>query len=329
MKLKNNNVNFLIITTLALLLSVTFFFIINNKKADNSGKRDFVEKFTIEYLREKDFSEQSINIEKSLGKRSSFESYIISYISDGLKLYALMNIPSSKMPENGYPVVIVNHGYIPPKKYSTIDSYKLVSSYFADNGFLTLKPDYRGHDSSEEGEGIPFNRFNYTEDVINLLYATKNINKADTDNLFMLGHSMGGDITLRILEITDKVKAATLWSPVSIMFPESLLFFIRRRGTEIAKSIELVIKSIFEDEDFPKVSAIANINYIKVPIILHHGTDDESVPYEWSLQLIDKFDEAKINYKFYTYKGEDHNFTKKSFYSVLKKDVEFFKSKIE
>ncbi|MCK4799046.1 MAG: alpha/beta fold hydrolase [Spirochaetes bacterium] len=329
MKLKNNNGKYLIITTLALLLSVTFFFIIN-KKIENSKKKDYVKKFTIEYLREKDFPEQSINIERSLGKKSNFESYIISYFSDGLKLYALMNIPNSKMPENGYPVVIVNHGYIPPKKYSTIDSYKLVSSYFANNGFLTLKPDYRGHDNSKKGEGgRPFNRFNYTEDVINLLYAVKNINKADTDNLFMYGHSMGGDITLRILEITDKVKAATLWSPVSIMFPESLLFFIRRGGTETAKSIESVIKSIFKDEDYPKVSAIANINYIKAPIILHHGTDDESVPYEWSLQLTDKFDEAKIDYKFYTYKGEDHNFAKKSFYSVLKKDVEFFKSKIK
>ena len=98
----------------------------------------------IESLRNRTFAQQDIVIEKKVKVTKKYTSYIAYYYSDGLKLYTLINIPKSSDKNKKFPVVIVNHGYIPPEKYSTTNSYKYISSYFANNGFIVLKPDYRG-----------------------------------------------------------------------------------------------------------------------------------------------------------------------------------------
>jgi dipeptidyl aminopeptidase/acylaminoacyl peptidase len=284
--------------------------------------------FAIENIRTKVFPGAKITVEKLVSEKKDFKSYLVSYTVDNLKLYALMSVPSSAKPKNGYPVVMLNHGYIPPKEYSTINSYIRVYSYFASNGFIVFKPDYRGFAGSQEGDSNILTRINYIYDVIYLLNGLNSIPEADTANIFMYGHSMGGDVTLRVLEITDKVKAATLWAPVSAMFPESTLHYFRKssRNPDQAKILEDYINTNFTKEDLAKMSGLANTNFIKIPLILHHGTADDSVPYEWSLELLKKFKENKVNYKFYSYDGEDHNFAHKSFYVVLQRDADFFKS---
>src|SRR6056297_3279957 len=66
------------------------------------------------------------------------------------------------------------------------------------------------------------------------------------------------------------------------------------------------------------------VNFINTPIVLHHGTNDKSVPLKWSLNLVNKLQEYNKNYKFYRY-TDDHNLSN-NFFSVLRKDVIFFKS---
>jgi len=318
------------------VLTIIFFLIFINAKNDNY---DFVvpkeplnldkTAFYIENMRSKTYPDVKIKIEKLVGEKKEYKSYLISYKVDSLNLFALMLIPNSIKPKNGYPVVVVNHGYIPPKKYSTVESYRNVSLYFASNGFIVLKPDYRGFGDSINVEKSFFNRIFFPVDVLFLVNSIKNIPEADNSNIFMLGHSLGGDVTLRLLEITDRIKAASLWAPVSEYFPENTLYYVRKRSEEKAEEIKLILDKNFSKEDNEKISGLSNTVLIKTPLILHHSTLDDSVPYEWSVNLMKKLDENKVNYKFYSYEEEDHNFAKGSFYKVLKRDLDFFKSKMK
>ncbi len=283
---------------------------------------------TIEELRKRSYGNGKIEIIKDLGIKDKYKSYIISYYSDGLKLYALMNVPNIKKPVKGYPVIIVNHGHIPPDQYSTENSYKYVAGYYANNGFLVLKPDYRGHAKSEDGVNNITDRLSYAIDVLNLLYLVPTLVYSDTNNIFMYGHSMGGGITLTVLEVADNIKAATLWAAVSIEFPESVLYFRRKRNLEESNKLLLELESIFSKEDYSKLSPINYLQYIKVPLIIQHGTKDDSVPIEWSDQLEVQLKKNNINYNYIKYQNEDHNFAKGAFYKVLKEDVNFFKKYI-
>ena len=72
---------------------------------------------TIEYLRQGDYPVSEIVIEEILKPGLNYNRYIASYLSEGLKIYALLTVPFGEKPASGWPVIIFNHGYIPPDQY--------------------------------------------------------------------------------------------------------------------------------------------------------------------------------------------------------------------
>ena len=240
----NKYIKFVIIVLILLILInlTVFYFVGKNKSNTISGVVNFKNSknnkeflLAIESLRNRSYGTGTINIGKELGEKKAYKSYIVSYLSDGLKQYSLLNIPNTNKPAKGYPVIIVNHGHIPPDQYSTENSYRLVTGYYASNGFMVLKPDYRGHDKSENGDDQRTERLSYAIDVLNLLYLIPTLNDADADNIFIYGHSMGGGVTLTVLEVANNINAATLWSAVSVEFPESMLPFCIRLFERLVK----------------------------------------------------------------------------------------------
>ena len=250
-----------------------------------------------------------------------------SYQSDGYTVYGLIEQPAAGAPETGLPVIILAHGYIPPESYSTLDNYRLVTSYYAAGGFMVVKPDYRGHGRSE-GSGVsPTRTIDYSIDVMNLIAGLSHIEDADTGNIFLYGHSMGGEIGLRILTVTQVLKGATLWAAVTEPFPENTLYFVRKRSREEADRLQEKINNVISPEEYNSISPLNYMDSIHVPILVHHGTEDESVPFEWSSAFRDSMDNFGVDYQFYEYPGENHNISG-SFYSVMDKDMDFFKGLI-
>ena len=60
-----------------------------------------------------------------------------------------MTVPNGPKPATGWPVVIFNHGYIPPAQYVTTERYVAYQDAFARAGYISFKSDYRGHGKSE------------------------------------------------------------------------------------------------------------------------------------------------------------------------------------
>ena len=155
-----------------------------------------------------------------------FDARLVSYLSSGLKIHALVATPRTGRPARGFPVLVANHGHHPdPPRYGLTaqgldarpgDYYRRIPELYASLGFLVVMPDYRGHGDSE---GLEFTdgmleSLYYTEDVLALLAGLEDLPNADPENLFMWGHSMGGEVTLRALLATDRVRGASLWSTV-------------------------------------------------------------------------------------------------------------------
>src|SRR3990172_11599809 len=104
---------------------------------------------SIEYMRSQEYPGSDIVIEQTLQPGSNYNRYIASYKSDGLKIYALLTVPQREKPKTGWPVIIFNHGYIPPEQYRTTEKYLVYTDAFSRNGYILFKPDYRGHGNSE------------------------------------------------------------------------------------------------------------------------------------------------------------------------------------
>ena len=127
----------------------------------------------IDALRAREYPGSDIVIESVLDPGVNYSRYYVSYLSDGLKIYALMTVPNGEKPATGWPVIIFNHGYIPPAVYRTTGRYIAYMDQIARNGYIVFKSDYRGHDQSEGVAGGVYTGPNYTIDVLNAVASVK------------------------------------------------------------------------------------------------------------------------------------------------------------
>ena len=121
----------------------------------------------IDAMRQRDYPGSDLMIEQTLAAGAGYQRFIASYRSDGLKIFGLLTVPNGARPARGWPVIIFNHGYIPPQQYRTTERYVAYVDAFARAGYIVFKSDYRGHGSSEGQPTSAYGSPAYTIDVLN------------------------------------------------------------------------------------------------------------------------------------------------------------------
>jgi len=284
----------------------------------------------IDAMRARDYPGSDITIESVLDQGVNYSRYYVSYLSDGLKIYALMTVPNGQKPSTGWPVVIFNHGYIPPDVYRTTERYINYVDQIARSGYIVFRSDYRGHDRSEGTAGGVYTRDNYSIDVLNAVASMKRYSDADPNHIGMWGHSMGGYITLRSMVVTGDIKAGVIWAGVVAPYPD--LFTRWNAGARLTSpapsswvySLEQTYGSVDTNPEFwNSISANGYLRDLNGSIQLHHGTADHDVPWEFSQMLYDEMLEVGQYVEFYTYKGDNHNIS--NYFSLaMGRTIEFF-----
>jgi dienelactone hydrolase len=296
---------------------------------------------TIKSMRERAYPGSAITIEETLQPGSNYSRYIASYQSDGLKINALLTIPNGEKPATGWPVIIFNHGFIPPNVYRTTERYVAYVDWLARNGYIVLRSDYRGHDQSEGEARGAYGAPDYTVDVMNALASMEQFPEADPKRIGMWGHSMGGYITLRSMVITDTIKAGVIWAgvvgpypnlfqrPTATPTPEGATPEPTRTGTPgfngrwRSELVETYGSPEENPEFWASISSPTFLSDISGPLELHHGTADHSVPLAASEYLYQAMQAAGKPVEMYTYPGDDHNLAQ-SFGLAMQRTIEFF-----
>ena len=284
----------------------------------------------IDAMRARPYPGSDIVIEAVLDPGANYSRYYVSYLSEGLKIYALMTIPDGEKPSAGWPVIIFNHGYIPPDVYRTTERYIAYVDLIARSGYIVFRSDYRGHDRSEGQAGGVYTEPNYSIDVLNAVASMKRHPDADPDRIGMWGHSMGGYITLRSMVVSQDIKVGVIWAGVVARYPD---LFTRwnagARNTSAAPgswvySLEQSYGTVEANPEFwNSISANAYVKDLNRPIQLHHGTADHDVPWEFSEMLYDEMLAANQVAEFYTYEGDNHNISN-YFSQAMQRTIEFF-----
>jgi hypothetical protein len=203
--------------------------------AVNIGSLD---QLAIATLRDRGYG-SSLQIEKRVSADPHMTA-IASYDSDGLRLYTRVDIPPSAPPLEGYPVVVLVHGWMgieaaPSMNFYVDDdsNYDRMIDAYVDAGFAVLTPGWRGHGTVDgvPADGIEFMQawdnssylspVFYAIDVLNLLDSLDTLKEAELDleSINMVSHSQGGDVALIALAIAGEdsgVKnewaAASFWA---------------------------------------------------------------------------------------------------------------------
>lgn len=307
---------------------------ISQTKQPNINKN--LDPLTIEAMRNKSYPGSHLVIEQTLTAGSNYKQYIASYLSDGLKIYGFLTIPNGDKPKSGWPVIIFNHGYIPPSSYVTTERYVAYVEAFARNGYIVFKADYRGHGNSQgQPEGAYYSPA-YTVDVLNALSTLKRYQDANPNKIGMWGHSMGGNITLRSLVVVpNDIKATVIWGGVVGTYDDLMNNWQRRvryvpPSTEMAnrnRSRQEIINKFGTPQSNPDFwNSIDPNNFlsdITAPVQLHTGGSDEEVPVAFSTGLKDRLEKIGKTVQYYDYPGDDHNISR-NFNTAIQRSVEFF-----
>jgi dipeptidyl aminopeptidase/acylaminoacyl peptidase len=290
----------------------------------------------------------SLKFERDFAGGPGFGASLYSYRSAGLKVHAMIAHPNVSVPDGGFPVVIFNHGHHPePQKYGITaegenhrpgDYYRSIPELFVARGYLVVVPDYRGHSNSEGlefTEGMLGSSY-YTEDVLNLIAGLQDIEGINHEALFMMGHSMGGEVTFRALLATDKIKAASMWSSVGGDIWDQSYYYSRYEEPAAPDSSETDkvvvtrlrgrIAELDGDFNYDSVEPYLHIENLQTPIIIQHSVGDRGAAYKWSEKLAKELYVRGKRYEFWSVAGDKHLFSREDMEKASDRDVAFFRS---
>ena len=232
-----------------------------------------LDKYSIENLSKAKIEAAKIEIGESLKEDKDFTSYLVSFSLDPTltnkekkKVTGLINIPKGDGP---FPLVVMFRGYVDQEIYKTGAGTQRAGEYFARNGYLTIAPDFLGYAGSDSEAGNIFEtRFQTYTTALTLLSSLQSVKQWNGKDIFIWGHSNGGQIALTVLEVTGAAYPTVLWAPVSKPFPYSILYYTDEsedRGKLIRREL-----AEFEQTYDPDLYAI-DLNYdrVKAPLQLH------------------------------------------------------------
>ncbi len=305
----------------------------DNGRMNEGGPETASSPLSIEYMRKQTYPGSDVTIEQILPAGSNYQKYMASYKSDGLKIYALLTVPDGATPKTGWPVVIFNHGYIPPAEYRTTERYIAYTDAFSRNGYIVFKSDYRGHGNSEGNPEGAYYSPAYTIDVLNAVSSVKKFKGADPNRIGMWGHSMGGSITLRTMVTTNDIKVGVIWAGVVADYYDLANNWKRVRPTpsqreQVARrpGRQTLIDTYGTFDQNPGFwKYIAPIHFVKDisgPVQIHHGTADEEVPVLFSERLSEALKKSNKTGELFIYEGDDHNIAL-SFNTAIQRSVSF------
>ncbi len=267
-------------------------------------------KYSIENLSQTNFPVSKIEIGNLIKEYPKYSSYKYNMkfspdLSGNFKTTTgLINIPKGT---GSFPTIVMFRGFIDQKIYTTGMGTQPSARVFAENGYITIAPDFLGYAGSDKEAGNVFeSRFQTYIAAAVTLKSINSIEKWDGKNIFIWGHSNGGQIALTTLEITHLNYPTVLWAPVSMRFPASILYYVSD-AADGGKYLISELKNFEDTYDAEKFSLTNFLNNIKAPIQLNQGTTDIDVPF-WLSDILNKeFKNATVSAAYIKYAGNDHN----------------------
>ncbi|TCP21162.1 hypothetical protein EV207_14516 [Scopulibacillus darangshiensis] len=233
--------------------------------------------------------------------------YPISLEFDGLTLRGTAHQPEESQFQK-HPVVILFHGFTGSKTESHFLFVRFARE-LEKHGMGCVRFDFSG---SGESEGS-FADLTFSREVHEgkeILQMVKKLDWADPSKIMLTGFSMGGAVATQVAkEFPDDIHKLCLWAPAGRMNQLAKLYFennlempngnIDLGGLELGRGFydDLNARDLYDG-----ITAYAN------PVMIIHGTKDQTVPLEYGQKYIDVY--VKNEAKIHLIEGADHVFSK-------------------
>lgn len=275
---------------------------------------------------QQEFTGTNLKLGKVLDRTDSYTRYAVTYRSNGFRISGIMNVPKGTGP---FPLVVLAHGYIDPDVYRTGQGLKREQDYLARRGFIAFHTDYRNHASSDDDPNLMRGlRLGYTVDVINAANAARSstLDFIDRQRISLLGRSMGGGIAYNALVSAPGVfDSAVLFASVSSKAAENTNRWLRNDPV-IRKEIFAKYGSPERNPQFwTDASAYTYFDRITDPLLVLHGTADDTCPIVWADQAVARLQALDKDVTYIKYRGAGHTFFGSTWTRSMEESVRFLK----
>jgi dienelactone hydrolase len=269
---------------------------------------------SIDALRQMPRAGDDLRVVRTVARASVYTQYAITYRSGNLTISGQMFVPNGT---GLFPVMVMNHGFIPIEEYSSGMDSRRESPFVASNGFVAIHPDFRNYAGSDDDENAAQNltAYGWADDSLNLVDAVKrsSLPYLDKNRIGFWGHSNGGQVSMMALVAQKQpdIKAFVLFAPTSPDFADNFNRWMRPRSDQAS-----AIRARHGwPEDNPAFYRGLSVGpqfknaATKGPVLLFHGTADTNTPFSWSERSAALMKDASIDITFVPVSGENHLFS--------------------
>ncbi|MEF9497038.1 alpha/beta hydrolase [Chlamydia sp. 04-14] len=253
-------------------------------------------------------------------------------------LVGTLHLPTTPMPKDGYPIVILFHGFRGSTVGGLTGSYRKIARSLAQAGIASVRFDMAGCGNSEGiATEVPIRT--YLRNGEDILYTVTQYPEINPHRLGIAGFSLGCHTAFHLASFYSpkqfQIRSISVWAPVAdgaILFKE--MYEAVKNNTNIVGNLGkdfgfgpaplIVCEEDVKDFLSLQDHIVLNSLPVRIPILHLQGLEDNLV----SLTQRDLFkNTAPGNTEFKTYENTDHNLGSSPYLTVIISDiVEYFQS---
>jgi dipeptidyl aminopeptidase/acylaminoacyl peptidase len=232
---------------------------------------------------------------------AGYTKYHMTWPSGGQTMTGTISLPDGAGP---FPVVVVNHGFIPTSRYWIGQDSGIFGDPMASHGFISVAPNWPGYSGSGPGApGLP-PIVQETVATLDLVSSLATLPQADRARISLIGHSNGGGISEIAMVVDPRIKAVVLHGPVSSdMADNARKWWLNNPGG--------MGDAGSPDANPDGYAHLSPRNYFaggQPPTLIIQGTNDQDIPLPWTQATMAALQAKGIKSQLTMYPGAMHDF---------------------
>lgn len=196
------------------------------------------------------------------------------------------------------PLLIIAHGF-----NNTLENYADYAENLARQGYVVYRFDFYGGSQASKSGGTDMLHMSVLTEKADLEAVINQLSKekfVTGDQVTLLGASQGGVVsTLYAADNPERIHKLALVFPAFVLFDDVAQTYARLGVKSVNDLPEVIthrnaqLGSIYL-KDALSIDIETEMKRVKVPVMLIHGTADEVVPYDYSLQALKLFSDSQL-----------------------------------
>jgi dipeptidyl aminopeptidase/acylaminoacyl peptidase len=256
--------------------------------------------YAIESLRARSYPGGQLAIGDQMFRGPGFTKYHMTWPSGGQTMTGTISLPDGAGP---FPVVVVNHGFIPPERYWIGQDSGIFGDPMAAHGFISVAPNWPGYSGSGSAPGDLPQIVGQLVTALDLVTSVSALPQADKSRIAFVGHSNGGGISELAMVVDPRIRAIVLQAPVSTDMADNARKWWLQRPDSMAGLGS-------PDANPDAYRHISPRNYLATwepPVLIVQGTVDHTIPADWTNATYSALQRAGIESKLMWVDGGDHD----------------------